>query len=98
MFNEKVLAMQQVGFSAQEVQKVFPEAVGSDDYGYLNFNIHPILIAEVNAFKEQQTQITTLQMQNEALKKQYEEMKDDLSAVKALLPELQSAKSKTASH
>lgn len=40
------------GFSAQEVQKVFPEAVSVDADGYLNFNIHAILIAYTNAVKE----------------------------------------------
>ena len=59
-FNPQVLAMQNVGFSAQEVQKVFPEAVGKDDDGYLNFNIHSILVAEVNAFKELNAKVEDL--------------------------------------
>ena len=59
-FDEKVIARQQIGFAAQDVQKVFPEAVGTDNDGYLNMNIHPILIAQVNAIKEQQSQINEL--------------------------------------
>ncbi len=51
------------GFSAQEVQAVFPEAVTLEKDGYLSLNIHPILIAYVNAFKEQQQQIKTLQQE-----------------------------------
>lgn len=51
-FDEQVLKTQNVGFIAQDVQKIFPECVGTDDDGYLNFNIHAILIAEVNAIKE----------------------------------------------
>jgi hypothetical protein len=53
--------VQAYGFSAQEVQKVFPEAVTEEKDGYLSLNIHPILVAYVNAFKEQQQQIETLQ-------------------------------------
>lgn len=54
---------QGIGFSAQEVQKVFPEAVTLEKDGYLSLNIHPILIAYVNAFKEQQQQIDELKTQ-----------------------------------
>lgn len=43
-----------VGFSAQDVQKIFPEAVGTDTNGYLNFNMHSVLVASVNAIQEQQ--------------------------------------------
>ena len=56
-FDEKVLNTQSIGFTAQDVQKIFPEAVGTDDDGYLSLNIHPILIATINAFKDQQKQI-----------------------------------------
>lgn len=52
--------VQAYGFSAQEVQKVFPEAVTEEKDGYLSLNIHPILISYVNAIKEQQQQIEEL--------------------------------------
>jgi hypothetical protein len=50
----------QYGLIAQDVQQIFPEAVKVDTLGYLNLNIHPILIAFVNAFKEQQATIDSL--------------------------------------
>ncbi len=73
-FDEKTLAAQAVGFSAQDVQKVFPEAVGTDADGYLNLNIHPILIASINSIQELKTQIdakdATISKQQAQLDKQ----------------------------
>jgi hypothetical protein len=46
-----------VGFVAQEVQKLIPEAVSPDNQGYLIVNNDPILWAMLNAIKEQQAQI-----------------------------------------
>ena len=60
-FDVKTLATQAVGFTAQDVQKVFPECVSKDEDGYLNLNIHAILVAQVNAIQE-------LAAENDALK------------------------------
>src|SRR5579859_504656 len=46
-----------IGFVAQEVQKVIPEAVTTNDRGYLLVNNDPILWAMLNAIKEQQAVI-----------------------------------------
>ena len=46
-----------IGFSAQAVQKVIPEAVTANDKGYLLVNNDPILWTMLNAIKEQQAQI-----------------------------------------
>ena len=43
---------EQIGFIAQEVQKVFPEAVSECKDGYMDFNMHPVNVAMVNAIKE----------------------------------------------
>lgn len=67
-FDDKVIATQAIGYAAQDVQKVFPEAVGTDADGYLNLNIHPILIAQVNAIKEQQSEINDLKKEIAELK------------------------------
>jgi len=58
-----------IGFSAQAVQKVIPEAVIKDDKGYLLVNNDPIMWTMLNAIKEQQAQIETQQKQIEGLKK-----------------------------
>jgi hypothetical protein len=46
-----------VGFVAQDVQKVIPEAVNENSAGYLLVNNDPIIWAMLNAIKEQQGQI-----------------------------------------
>jgi hypothetical protein len=67
-FSESTLNTQSIGFLAQDVQQVFPECVSEDANGYLNLNIHAIIIAQVNAIKEQQEMIVELKRQNELLK------------------------------
>lgn len=52
-----------VGFVAQEVQKVIPEAVSENSRGYLLVNNDPILWAMLNAIQEQQRQIRQQQQQ-----------------------------------
>jgi len=49
-----------VGFGAQAVQKVIPEAVSTSENGYLQVNSDPILWSMLNAIKEQQQQIVEL--------------------------------------
>ena len=43
-----------IGIIAQEVQKVIPEAVDTDNKGYLTLNNDPIFWTMLNAIKEQQ--------------------------------------------
>ncbi|MBS7787154.1 tail fiber domain-containing protein [Flavobacterium sp. CYK-55] len=69
-FDPKVLSKEAFGFLAQEVQPLFPEAVGTDADGYLNFDLHPILIASINALQELDMQNQKLQQENELLKTQ----------------------------
>jgi hypothetical protein len=61
------LSGEHIGFSAQAVQKVIPDAVTRNDKGYLLVNNDPILWTMLNAIKEQQNQIETLQAKNTAL-------------------------------
>jgi len=53
-------AAEHVGFSAQAVQKIIPEAVTQNDKGYLLVNNDPIMWTMLNAIKEQQQQIEAL--------------------------------------
>jgi len=65
---------EQTGFVAQEVQKVFPEAVSEGEDGYLDFNIHPINIALVNAVKELNTENEQLRSKVNKLESRLEEI------------------------
>jgi hypothetical protein len=49
-----------IGFSAQAVQQVIPEAVTSNGKGYLMVNNDPIIWTMLNAIKEQQKEIEQL--------------------------------------
>jgi hypothetical protein len=51
---------QHVGFGAQAVQQVIPEAVSATANGYLTVNNDPIIWAMLNAIKEQQREIEKL--------------------------------------
>jgi endosialidase-like protein/trimeric autotransporter adhesin len=67
-----------IGFIAQEVQKVFPEAVSEGPDGYLDFNMHPVNVAVVNAIKE-------LKAENDDLKTENARLKRDVEKIKAIL-------------
>jgi len=73
-FSPEVLAAENVGLTAQEVQQVFPEAVGVDPDGTLNLNMHPILIAQLNAIKELNALITSQQQQIDMLTAKLDEV------------------------
>jgi hypothetical protein len=49
-----------IGFAAQAVQKVIPEAVTANANGYLMVNGDPIIWTMLNAIKEQQQEIVKL--------------------------------------
>ena len=56
-----------IGFSAQEVKRVIPEAVSKSDRGYLLVDNDPIMWTMVNAIQEQQKEIEHLRESNAAL-------------------------------
>jgi hypothetical protein len=56
--------IEQVGFVAQDVKKIFPEAVSEAEDGYLDFNIHAINVALVNAIKELKAENDRLKTEN----------------------------------
>jgi len=84
-FDPEVLKTQYVGFSAQEVQKVFPEAVGTDPDGFLNFNMHPILVASVNAFQELKQKNIELEQNTQKLTAENQALKEQVQKQEALV-------------
>ncbi len=58
---------EEIGFIAQEVEKVFPEAVRTGADGYKDFNMHPVNVALVNAVRELKAENDRLRAQNENL-------------------------------
>lgn len=70
-----------VGFGAQSLQQIIPEAVSRNANGYLVVNNDPILWTMLNAIKEQQNAI--LEQQN-AIKEQQQEIKQLKSEVNRL--------------
>jgi hypothetical protein len=66
----------EIGFAAQEVREVFPVAVSRGPDGYLNFNLHPVQMAIVNAIKELKAENEALKAQNLQLKTNPEERID----------------------
>jgi hypothetical protein len=54
---------ERIGFGAQAVQKVIPEAVTQNESGYLMVNNDPIIWTMLNAIKEQQKEIVELKRQ-----------------------------------
>jgi hypothetical protein len=57
-----------IGFGAQSLQKVIPEAVTQNSAGYLMVNSDPILWTMLNAIKEQQQEIAELKTQVQKLR------------------------------
>jgi hypothetical protein len=57
-----------VGFGAQTLQKVIPEAVTRNDQGYLMVNNDPVIWTMLNAIKEQQREIEELRSEVKQLK------------------------------
>ena len=72
---------QGIGFVAQELQQVFPEAVKQDSDGYLSVDIHPVLISYINAIKELNENNEQLKKQVETQQNQYSELLKRLDAL-----------------
>jgi len=76
---------EQIGFVAQEVQEVFPEAVTTGGDGYLEFNMHAVNVALVNAIKELKAENDALKAENLQLKRHDEETNARLSKLERII-------------
>lgn len=63
-----------VGFIAQDVQKIFPEAVTETPSGYLEFDMHSVNVAVINAIKELKAENDRLKEENAQFRTRLERM------------------------
>jgi hypothetical protein len=80
-----------IGLIAQEVEKVFPELVAENEQGFKGIAYSKLTAVLIEAIKEQQGQIATLQRENEQLKLAMAEQMDALLARVAMLEGVQVA-------
>jgi hypothetical protein len=66
---------EEIGFIAQDVREVFPECVTEGKDGYLDFNMHAINVALVNAVKELSGELNALRLELKAMKAELAGMK-----------------------
>jgi Chaperone of endosialidase len=75
---KKLENLNQIGFSAQDIQKIFPQLVKEDEKGYLAVNYTALIPVLVEGVKEQQAIIEAQRLEIDAMKK-------DLAKIKAKL-------------
>ncbi len=87
---------EEIGFVAQEAREAFPESVSENADGYLDFNMHTVNVALVNAVKELKEQLDAERERNaaleqsvsalgaraELLEKGLQELRDELKSVR----------------
>jgi len=76
---------QDIGLVAQDVERIFPELVAENERGYKGIAYSKLTAVLIEAIKEQQNQITTLQQENQQLKSAMVEQMDALLARVAML-------------
>ena len=77
-----------VGFVAQDVQKIFPETISESQSGYLEFDMHGVNVAVINAIKELKAENDQLKEENNQLKMTSENYEVRLAEVEKLLLDL----------
>ncbi|HNW51356.1 MAG TPA: tail fiber domain-containing protein [Prolixibacteraceae bacterium] len=68
-----------VGFVAQDVQKVFPEAVAEEPDGFLSLDMNAVDVAVINALKELKAENDRLKNENEQIKQRLEKLEKLIS-------------------
>ena len=72
----------QIGFIAQDVEKIIPELVTTDNNGYKGLSYERITPVLAGAIQEQQSEISMLKAENTAMKSDIEMMKLEIQKLK----------------
>ena len=78
-----------VGVMAQDLQKVFPDAVTKGDDGYLRIRFEDMFYAVINAVKELDAKITAILSKNDEQDKTIESQQKLIEAQQKTIEELQ---------
>lgn len=82
---------EEYGFVAQEVREVFPECVSTGADGFLDFNMHAINVAMVNAVQELHAKVQRQEAVIEALQ-------SELAALRTMVQRMQQTDVQTTAH
>lgn len=74
----------QIGFIAQDLEKIYPELVLTDDNGYKSIDYPKLTVILAQAIKEQQKQIDALTKQNAELKAEVDNTHDLRNSMKEM--------------
>ena len=74
-----------VGVIAQDLQKIFPDAVKKGADGFLNIRMEDIFFAVVNAIKELDARVTALEKENNELKQAVKQVQNENKKLEARL-------------
>ena len=74
-----------VGVIAQDLQKVFPEAVSKAKDGFLRIRFEDMFYAMINAIKELDSRLTALEKENQQLKEMLKQVQNDNKELKEVL-------------
>lgn len=77
---KKFTTEQQMGFIAQDIEKLFPEMVHTDEAGYKSVNYGKLTPVLVEAIKEQQVQIDQLKAEKAAFQTELADLKANVMA------------------
>ncbi len=75
----------QIGLVAQDVEKVFPELVKTDNNGYKAVAYDKLSVILLEGMKEQQNQIESQNRENQLLKSDLKSLREEVEQIKALL-------------
>ena len=74
-----------VGVIAQDLQKIFPDAVKKGTDGFLSIRFEDMFFAVINAIKELDSRVTVLEKENKELKNQIKEQNSRLKVLETKL-------------